>query len=433
MKKEVLFIVIAGWAILLGMSTIPDASIFAQESEIKGGGQAVGGAGVSSGGPDCPKALPELQKTLQEATFQDPKIKQELQRINYALQLYNQYAPQVESSLDVIDNLNSQIPSQECNRDGYCWDNSGIKQQLSNATQSARQEMKSFKQQVEKQQGQLTQQKEQTKKHQSQMEQKMRDEQVRQKQKQMWQRCTSKKFPPAAYDLITALNNASARPIYNLGDVNNIEEVPLPKGKPTERERAEKNCQAFFRALGEELANRGLPSWNKDWPLSDYGKTQADRIVADIDKIAAKQDGNWKHVDSWEEAQVKANEGYTVIGGVRGDPGHLEFVVPIPPGTDLSQFKDAGSGPFVRDGNEHWFPKSEEDRKEYKDGWNDFCDTNPQKCRLEPSTYGAVPASRAANLKDTKWYIWDPSVNDPNFSVESGGTVKIEGDISPSK
>jgi len=202
----------------------------------------------------------------------------------------------------------------------------------------------------------------------------------------------TKTFSARSAELVAALNEVSGKHAYWLPGEK--EKAPLPKGKPVDRELLHKNCQTFFRELGEELERRKIESWKEDFPAKDLGKPQADGIVAAIEKEAGNLEGSkkWKKLDNWIEAQNMANQGAIVIGGLRahgGSNGHLAVVVPMPPDTDLLAFGSQNdSGPLVRDGNEH----------SYNQGEN-----------LSLSTWGAVRASRAMPVQETLWYLWVPS------------------------
>jgi hypothetical protein len=209
-------------------------------------------------------------------------------------------------------------------------------------------------------------------------------------------------FPERAAQLMTALDRAAKREVYQDG--------ALPRTPPADPyDLQETNCQAHFRALGDELAKLGLPSWNKDFPLSENGKgVQADHIFRAI-SAESRNAGRWREVSA-SEAQALANRGGIVIGGVprnleaKPHPrkhGHLAVVVPLPPGIDLAQFQEeevhgqpatAGTGPFVRDGNEHRFPRDP---------------TKPG--RYELSTVGAIPASRMMAPADARYFLWAAS------------------------
>lgn len=159
----------------------------------------------------------------------------------------------------------------------------------------------------------------------------------------------------------------------------------LPKGYAMNHPQSTMNCQAFFRGVADQLANDGGPSWRDDFP-----GLQADAIVRQIDE-ASVEGKKWERIsgstaeERWKVAQDSANKGVIVVGGMRGDPGHLGFVFPVPGTLDESKFKDEGRGPFVRDGNEH--------RLQIED-------------KTYPSTYGAVKASKAFVLSGTSWYVW---------------------------
>lgn len=185
-------------------------------------------------------------------------------------------------------------------------------------------------------------------------------------------------LPMAAADLVNMLNAVSKH-------------LELPKGPPTDRELASLNCQRFFRALGQQLSATQTQSWEKD-----FLGLNADEIIAKIDTVACQGGGQWEKIggkipeESWRKAQELANRGAIVVGGSRTSSknphGHLGIVFPVPPGLDASRF--SGSGPFVRDGNEH-IPE--------------------QDPRLYPTTWGAVKASKAFPRSRTNWYVWLPS------------------------
>jgi hypothetical protein len=209
-------------------------------------------------------------------------------------------------------------------------------------------------------------------------------------------------MPASAAELVAALNEISNLPIF-LNQRTGTANSPLPKGRPVDQKLVDNNCQTFFRALGKELARRGMQSWSDAFPLDHVGEPMADGIVAEIDKKA--NDGrDWKKLVSWQDAQRLANEGAIVIGGLRADPphgrnhGHLAIVFPTPPGMDWAKFEAAGQGPFVRDGNEHLYQPRDRETGE-KTGEE----------RLHPSTWGAIRASRAMPLSQTSWYLWTPS------------------------
>jgi len=183
-------------------------------------------------------------------------------------------------------------------------------------------------------------------------------------------------MPEVAGQFVKILNDAAQR-------------LHLPKGPVTDRERVAQMCQAYFRAVGSELARVGRISWVDNFP-----GLQADEIARTINAIA-QQGGAWQKIqgnssqETWKTAQDLANEGVVVVGAMAADNGghgHLGFVVPLPPGLDTSMFD--GQGPFVRDGNEHK-PLS--------------------SLRMYPSTFGAVKASKAFVLGRTGWYVWVPS------------------------
>lgn len=249
-------------------------------------------------------------------------------------------------------------------------------------------------------------------------------------------------------DLIDVLNKISSYPKYNIpkqghkgekseDDINK----PLLKGKPPlDRDLASVNCQTFFRALGEELASRGIESWNDRFPLAGVGKERADKIVAEIDKISQQSQGKWGKLSDWKEAQDIADRGGVVIGGLRArmvegkeHAGHLEVVVPIPPevkqdimpheslgnGPSKKGLQFPGNGPFVRDGNErliliqddkgHLVPVVDANGKPVVDA--NGKPVYEKKYYL--GTYGAVRASKTMSPHDLErevgWYLWVPT------------------------
>jgi hypothetical protein len=194
-------------------------------------------------------------------------------------------------------------------------------------------------------------------------------------------------MPPRAAQLVAAMDEISSWP-YFLNQRTGEEHVPLAKGKPVRQHQISLNCQYFFRALGEALRRRGLPSWSDAFPFSRSDGKMADAILEDIERMAAAGH-RWRKVGSWAEAQWLANQGSVVVGGLRArdasdkQHAHIAIVFPTAPGMDWLKFASAGHGPFVRDGNEH--------------------------LRRYPSTWGAIRASRAMPLAQTSWYVWSPS------------------------
>ena len=177
------------------------------------------------------------------------------------------------------------------------------------------------------------------------------------------------------------LSEGATRLVNNLNTIS--KNLRLPKGPPTDRKLASLNCQAFFRALGEELAKTGH-GWR-----DSFANMNADQIVAEIDRVSHSS-GKWRKIQGnsqeviWLEAQKLANQGLIVVGGSRAaSDGHGHLGIVFPTTVDPVQF--AGRGPFVRDGNEH---ESQDDKKYL-------------------STWGAVKASKAFELSRTQWYVWD--------------------------
>jgi hypothetical protein len=170
---------------------------------------------------------------------------------------------------------------------------------------------------------------------------------------------------PAAADLVALMNDVSKK-------------LNLPKGG--RHEQQSKNCSSFFRGVGRELEARGLPATSEAW---------SPHLVANdiMDKIESNQSQQWKKVDE-KQVQEMANQGFLVVGLSKGLPnGHVGIAFPIPPGLDPAKF--SGTGPFVRDGNEHYLKHEK---------------------RLYATTWGAVEATKTFDYKNhpPKWYIWLP-------------------------
>jgi hypothetical protein len=206
-------------------------------------------------------------------------------------------------------------------------------------------------------------------------------------------------MPHRAAELMAVLDRISARDIYRVPEAGGHtvrDRQPLPKGKPAGRDLIDLNCQTFFRALGDELARRGRASWDGQFNLDRADGLQADGIFRAI-SAEAGAGGRWREVTP-ERAQVAANAGQIAIGGVPANParkrehGHLAVVTPLPPGMKLRAFRGEGSGPFVRDGNEHR-PK--------------------EMTRVSPSTWGAIRASRMMPPGETRWFVFVPSTAEP--------------------
>jgi len=169
---------------------------------------------------------------------------------------------------------------------------------------------------------------------------------------------------------LTAIFNAVAK------------ELNLPKGPVTDRNRAALNCAYYFNGVAAALSRAGRPSWQED-----FHDLNADKIAARLQKIA-QGGGNWESIDV-SKTQALASRGAVVVGASPLDSsghGHIGFVIPLPPGLDATRF--SGTGPFIRDGNEH------------------VPDLDP---KLYPSTWGAVKASKAFALSRTRWYVFVPS------------------------
>jgi hypothetical protein len=194
------------------------------------------------------------------------------------------------------------------------------------------------------------------------------------------------------YYFINVLNNISRMPIFNNQRTGAVHSS-LPKGTPEYERLVSNNCQTFFRAFGEKIAELGAsPAWKEAFPLKKLGKPQADGIA----KAIEEDKKNWKELDSWWDAQLEANKGHIVIGAMKagGDRkhGHLAIVFPM-----ASEFQTEtgglsflqGDGPLIRDGNEHL-----------------YTDPTTGRQRAFPSTWGAIRASLAMPLNETKWFVY---------------------------
>jgi hypothetical protein len=157
-------------------------------------------------------------------------------------------------------------------------------------------------------------------------------------------------------------------------------ELNLPKGSAEDRELAALNCQSYFNGVARAMPSKGRRSWE-----GEFHGLRADGI-ADKLKTISLSGGDWASVDL-RRAQELANDGAIVVGASPADKtghAHIGFVFPLPPGLDEKAFP--GTGPFVRDGNEHEIGE-----------------------KVYPSTWGAVKASKAFRLSDTNWYVYVPS------------------------
>lgn len=174
-------------------------------------------------------------------------------------------------------------------------------------------------------------------------------------------------FTEASADLVKMLDDTARR-------------LKLPKGAPHDRELASMNCQALFRGVAASLAAQGKPSWKDDFP-----NMQADDIAKRLNHLA-KTGGAWRAI-ALHETQALANSGAIVVGASQrgaGAHGHLAFVFPVPQGVKPENFH--GSGPFVRDGNEHHLRTG----------------------RYALSGWGAVRASEAFGRAAPQWFVWSP-------------------------
>ena len=141
-----------------------------------------------------------------------------------------------------------------------------------------------------------------------------------------------------------------------------------------------------LRGLGQRRQKNGR-EWNDPFPGMN-----ADTIAR---TIANDRTGSWQELHSYSEMQSRANRGGLIVGVTPTDLtrerelGHLAVVFPAPPCFDAAAFDKNGSGPFVRDGNEH--------------------DLRDKGLGIAMSSWGAVKASRATPLGDTRWFLFVPS------------------------
>lgn len=159
------------------------------------------------------------------------------------------------------------------------------------------------------------------------------------------------------------------------------QQVFQPSGSGLTPKLIETNSDTFFRALGEELTERHLPSWNADYPLIKLGTLSLDQIGQ---RIAG--DPRWTRLASASEAQQAADAGGIVLGIVRAKSSsgqgeaRLAVVMPVPGDGDED------GAPFILDGNERLYDTSEDEATRAARG-------------------GAVSASDAwQSLADWQWY-----------------------------
>lgn len=175
-----------------------------------------------------------------------------------------------------------------------------------------------------------------------------------------------------------------------------------PKGpfkttdNPTGREASTDNCQEFFRGVVSKLGQRRGQT-GEEW-ANAFPDMSAHSIAKKL-LDPAQRPASWRPSDRDREAQKFANRGAIVIGVTPAPPsdpdphGHVAIVFPLPRDFDPKKFdgdkikrgKQAGSGPFVRDGNEHGKTSA-------------------------ASSWGAVRASRVASPEKTHWYLFVPSL-----------------------
>jgi hypothetical protein len=155
------------------------------------------------------------------------------------------------------------------------------------------------------------------------------------------------------------------------------------------------HCSQYLRAVLRQLpASSGVDA---RWISEGDDSWTAEQFFRSL-----PNDSRWHAVDV-RAAQQLANRGSLVIGMSPAHEGHAHVgvVYPVPTNFNWAQFTD-GSGPFVRDGNEHTSYSAQE-----------------QSNRLYPSTYGAVRASKAFSLQSTQWYSFTGRDPEPEDSVKS--------------
>jgi len=194
-----------------------------------------------------------------------------------------------------------------------------------------------------------------------------------------------------ADDVINILNRASEK---GWKPDKDSEAKPLPKGgqhnakgEPFQEgdDQLSANCSQYFREIMREFKSRGF-AVNQNYMNDDL---DANAIIREI----RNRRDEWKLADE-TDAQQLANQGALVEGVAyySGGHGHLATVFPNSAGADVSQIDPDGTGPLVRDGNEHFLNLK----------------TGP---RLYAGTWGAIRASKAFvySRNPPTWYVWVPS------------------------
>jgi hypothetical protein len=205
------------------------------------------------------------------------------------------------------------------------------------------------------------------------------------------QQATTQQYVPSLYELTKVLDDAA-----KTGWKPNPDESarPFPKGGWNDLDPM---CSQYFREVMKQIKKRGVsvPDTYID------GNSNANKLIQAIQ--AAPQD--WKKVDG-SMAQAIANDGSIVVGtffntAVDKDghtkSGHLAIVAPTPDGVKVNEI--CGDGPFVRDGNEHFYSFPEE---------TDNCDKTGR--HLYPSTWGTIKASIAFGSNPITWYMYRPTM-----------------------
>ena len=99
------------------------------------------------------------------------------------------------------------------------------------------------------------------------------------------------------------------------------------------------HCSQYFRSVMRQVG--AAQEWTDE-------NASADQLVSRIRSDSSVSNSDWIPVTDKATVQDLANGGTIVVGVV---PGHLGFVFPVPRTLDVTFF--SGSGPFIRDGNEH--------------------------------------------------------------------------------
>jgi hypothetical protein len=206
-------------------------------------------------------------------------------------------------------------------------------------------------------------------------------------------------FAPAGE--VMAAMEAASRELQALPpkDIEGEPKGRQPKGRPSRtRPAVTDNCRDFFDRVIQNLGRR-RGKVGEEWENPSHGLS-AHQVATALIKKHTKP-GLWRQVDPVSEAQQLANQGAVVVAALPANlaedrsHGHLAIVLPLPPSFDAEKFDphhQKGTGPFVRDGNEH--------------------DLTDKGLGFALSSWGAVKASRATVSEETKWFLFVPSLCD---------------------